>query len=270
VLVEIHGHHLAQIAVADRVDFVYDFALPPLLLDALTRGDARPLRHWLTVRPANSITVLDTHDGIGVIDVGPDPSNPERPGLLDQNRLSELVEGIHVRSGGTSRLATGEAASNLDLYQVNCTYYDALGGNDEKYLAARLIQVLTPGIPQIYYVGLLAGSNDTELLARTGVGRDINRHRFEQTEIADALDRPVVRSLLTMLRWRVNHPAFAGRFEVHDAPDHELRMSWTLHGSGACSVDARIDAGIDLATGTFEVVDTRAARDRVVNAADDL
>ena len=55
-----------------QVDWVYDFALPPLVLHALTRGDTAPLRRWLAMRPRNAITVLDTHDGIGVVDVGPD------------------------------------------------------------------------------------------------------------------------------------------------------------------------------------------------------
>ena len=266
VLVEIHGHHLAQIEVAARVDHVYDFALPPLLLHALDRGDARPLRHWLAVRPANSINVLDTHDGIGVIDVGADPTDAERIGLLDPTQLSQLVEGIHGRSGGSSRLATGPAASNLDLYQVNCTYYDALGRDDQKYLAARLVQLLTPGIPQIYYVGLLAGSNDTELLARTGVGRDINRHHYTRDEIDAALARPVVCDLIRMLRWRATHPAFGGRFTLHDGPDDELHLGWSLDGSAACTIDARIE----LDTGSFEIAERGASGHRTLTTAAEL
>jgi hypothetical protein len=67
-------------------------------------------------------------------------------------------------SGGQSREATGAAASNLDLYQVNCTFYDALGRDDGAYLIARAIQFFLPGVPQVYYVGLLAGENDMALL----------------------------------------------------------------------------------------------------------
>ncbi len=115
--------------------------------------------------------MLDTHDGIGVHDVAADRSGPvERPGLLPPPAIDALVEEIHRRSAGGSRKATGAAASNLDLYQVNCTYYDAVGGDDRDYLLARAIQFFAPGIPQIYYVGLLAGRNDLDLLQRTGVG----------------------------------------------------------------------------------------------------
>jgi sucrose phosphorylase len=246
VLVEIHGYHRDQIDVAERVDWVYDFALPPLAIDALTTGDAEPLRAWIGMRPNNSINVLDTHDGIGIIDVGVDQRNPTRLGLLSPERIHELVEGIHERSGGTSRMATGAAASNLDLYQVNCTFYDALGQDDQRYLAARLLQLMLPGVAQVYYVGLLAGSNDMELLEASGVGRDVNRHHYTLDEIEADLDRPVVASLLEMLRWRASDPAFDGDFELVDSDDGTLRLRWT-NGS------AIADRTIDLRTGEIIV-----------------
>src|SRR4029077_3093473 len=65
VLVEVHGHYQAQLDVARQVDWVYDFALPPLVLHPLYTHDATPLRRWLEIRPPNAMTVLDTHDGIG-------------------------------------------------------------------------------------------------------------------------------------------------------------------------------------------------------------
>ena len=265
VLVEVHGHHQMQIDIARRVDLVYDFALPPLVLDALYRGDSGPLRRWLEIRPANAVNVLDTHDGIGVIDVGADPTHPERPGLLEPDRLSDLVEEIHRRSGGTSRLATGAAASNLDLYQVNCTYFDALGRDEDRYLTARLVQCLVPGIPQVYYVGLLAGGNDVERLERTGVGRDINRHHYDTAEVEAALSTPVVQRLVQLLRWRAAHPVFDGTFEVLDAPAHELRLRWS-HGPSSSSLEARID----LAAATWSVVETTAGSTHEIHEVDDL
>lgn len=63
VLVEIHSYHRDQIEIAKKVDRVYDFALPPLILHALFTGDATPLAKWLAISPRNAITVLDTHDG---------------------------------------------------------------------------------------------------------------------------------------------------------------------------------------------------------------
>ena len=69
-----------------RVDRVYDFALPPLVLHALTAADADPLLAWLAIRPPQAVTVLDTHDGIGVIDVGADAGDRSRSGCSHPSR----------------------------------------------------------------------------------------------------------------------------------------------------------------------------------------
>jgi sucrose phosphorylase len=227
VLVEIHSHYLEQIDIARRVDWVYDFALPPLILHTLYTRNARPLKHWLGISPRNAITVLDTHDGIGVIDVGAGPKDRNGlPGLLSPAEIDQLVETIHQRSGGESRQATGGAASNLDLYQVNCTFYDALGRNDNEYLIARALQFFAPGVPQVYYVGLLAGGNDMALLGRTKVGRDINRHYYTSTEVAEQLARPVVQGLLDLIRVRNEHRAFGGAFHLEPGSDDTIVMEW--------------------------------------------
>jgi len=227
VLVEIHSYYRKQIEIAERVDWVYDFALPPLVLHAFAFGTAARLKEWIRVRPRNALTVLDTHDGIGVIDIGPDAgARGARPGLVPDAELDRLVEVIHERSGGASRRATGAAASNLDIYQVNCTFYDALGRDDGQYLLARAIQFFLPGVPQVYYVGLLAGHNDMELLARSGVGRDINRHYYTRAEVEAALARPVVQDLLDLIRLRNTHPAFNGSFSHAGADDALLVLRW--------------------------------------------
>lgn len=224
VLVEVHGHHETQIAVSRQVDWVYDFALPGLVLHALFESDAGSLNEWLGQAPRNAVTVLDTHDGIGVRDIGPDKL-AGRPGLLSDAAIDRLVETIHANSGGGSRRATGSAASNVDLYQVNCTYLDALGGDQMAYLLARAIQFFAPGIPQIYYVGLLAGRNDLDLLARTGVGRDINRRRYSVGQVEAACGAPVVQDLFDLIRFRNRHPAFGGDFRS-EADGGRLVLEW--------------------------------------------
>jgi sucrose phosphorylase len=253
VLVEIHAHYQAQIEIAAQVDWVYDFALPPLMLHTLYTRDATQLKRWIDIRPPNAITVLDTHDGIGVLDVGADQRRPA-PGLLEPADIDALVETIHARSRGESRLATGGAASNLDLYQVNCTFFDALGGSDAEYLIARAVQCFIPGIPQIYYVGLLAGSNDVDLLRRSGVGRDINRHYYTAFELQEHMNRPVVQSLLALLRLRNTHPAFEGVFELAPSPANTIVILWR---NGAECV--RLD--VDLARLRASVTSSTSSRD---------
>jgi sucrose phosphorylase len=247
VLVEIHAYYQQQINIAQQVDWVYDFALPPLLLHAIAFKTAKPLAHWIKIRPNNAVNVLDTHDGIGIIDIGADASDRQsRPGLVPDPELDALVDWMHENAHQTSRKATGAMASNLDLYQVNCTYYEALGSHDEKYLMARAVQLFMPGIPQIYYVGLLAGLNDMELLEKTRVGRDINRHYYSQDEINLNLKRPVVQRLCELIRLRNTHPAFNGEFQSQLVNDHQLALSWT---NGAQEVTLKVD----FAAYTFEI-----------------
>jgi len=227
VLVEIHAYFQRQIEIARKVDWVYDFALPPLVLHAFNFKTATALKRWIAIRPTNALTVLDTHDGIGIIDIGADASDrAAHPGLVPPEELDALVERIHAASGGASRQATGAAASNLDLYQVNCTFFDAMGRDETAYLLARAIQFFLPGVPQVYYVGLLAGHNDMDLLARSQVGRDINRHHYGEDEIARDCERPVVRRLIELIRLRNSHAAFGGSFSVEASGDNALQLRW--------------------------------------------
>lgn len=85
-----------------------------------------------------------------------------------------------------------EDYNNLDIYKINCTYYSVLGNDGQAYLLARVLQCFAQGIPQIYYVGLLAGENDIELLESTKEGRNINRHYYDLEEIEREVQRPAV------------------------------------------------------------------------------
>jgi sucrose phosphorylase len=254
-LAEVHAPYEVQRRMAERVDYMYDFALPPLVLHALHTGDVAPLLALLERRPANVVSVLDTHDGIGVIDVGADPAHPDVPGLLSPAQIDSLVESIHRASDGTSRQATGAAASNLDLYQVNCTWYDALGRDDTRMCLSRLVQLMVPGLPQVYYVGLLAGGNDMRRLDQTGVGREVNRHAYDPEEITGALSRPVTRAVLAAIRLRNTHPAFTGAFRYGrgnrpgslllewTAQRHTVRLD-TTPGTGSFTLTWTTPAGV--------------------------
>jgi sucrose phosphorylase len=227
VLVEIHSHYSEQIKIAKIVDYVYDFSLPPLVLYTLFSGNANPLKKWLSISPQNCITVLDTHDGIGIMDVAP---GSKGPGLLDEHQIHFLVECIHRSCNDQSRKSTGHAANNLDIYQINSTFYSALGADDNLYLLSRLIQFVCPGIPQVYYVGLLAGENDMTLLSQTSVGRDINRHYYDQNEIENQLNKTVVQNLISLINFRNKHPAFKGKFSLIESLDETLKIVWSGQG----------------------------------------
>jgi sucrose phosphorylase len=117
VLAEVHAPQGQGEQAATHVDRVYDFALAPLVLHTVFTGDADPLRRWLATRPTNAVTVLDTHDGLGMIDAA---------GLLTPAQIEAVVERIGSSSNSTSVVSRVPSG----VYQVSCTAYDALGRDD--------------------------------------------------------------------------------------------------------------------------------------------
>lgn len=227
VLVEVHAHYTQQQAIAPLVDLVYDFAFPPLLLDALGTGRSDRLAAWFGIRPANAVTVLDTHDGIGVIDAGP---SSDRGGLLSHDDMAAVFARAHDATGGHSSAASVIPAWMTLPHQINATFFSVLGRDSRRMLLARALQIFLPGEPQFYYVGLLGGVDDTELFARTGQGRDVNRHRYTTDEVRRALDSEVTRGQLALAQLR-RHPVFDGSFswEVPDAASLVLRWRDERH-----------------------------------------
>lgn len=148
ILPEIHEHYSIPMKIAEKGFWIYDFALPVLTLHALFNHTGEYLKKWLEMCPMKQFTTLDTHDGIGIVDV---------KDLLPDKEIDTVKEQMYQRGANVKKIYSSEAYNNLDIYQVNTTYYSALGNNDDAYLLARAIQFFAPGIPQVYYVGLLAG-----------------------------------------------------------------------------------------------------------------
>lgn len=211
LLPEIHEHYSIQMKIADHNYFVYDFALPMVVLYSLYSGKSNRLANWLKMSPMKQFTTLDTHDGIGVVDARD---------LLTDEELDYTSEQLYKVGANVKRVYSSEKYNNLDIYQINSTYYSALGNDDASYLLSRILQCFAPGIPQIYYVGLLAGENDIELLEATKEGRNINRHYYTLEEIEKEVERPVVKQLLSLLRFRNTSKAFdlEGKIEI-STPD---------------------------------------------------
>lgn len=199
ILPEIHEHYTMPMKVAKHGYYIYDFALPIVLLYSLYSGKSDRLAAWLRKCPMKQFTTLDTHDGIGVVDA---------KDVLTDDELEYTTNELYKVGANVSRKYSSAEYHNLDIYQINTTYYSALGNDDKKYFLARLLQVFAPGIPQIYYVGLLAGKNDLKLLEETKEGRNINRHYYSKEEIAKEVKRPVVQSLIKLLRFRNEEAAF--------------------------------------------------------------
>lgn len=229
LLTEVHGDVPMQRRLAEH-SWAYDFALPGLVLHAVLTGTSDFLLPHLRTAPRQVMTTLDSHDGI--------PLQPDLEGALPLEAARFLASTAVAAGGNLSRVYTPDALPDpsFDAHQANCTWYAALGRDDEAFLLTRAIQLFAPGIPQVYYVGLLAGDNDHAALARTGEGRAVNRHDYTRPEIVRALERSVVRRALELLELRASHPAFGGTPTV-DGGAGRLRLAWQ-HGDARCVLEA--------------------------------
>jgi sucrose phosphorylase len=238
LLPEVHDVYATHEKLAAHGYWTYDFVLPGLVLQAFESGDAARLAAHLASSPERQFTTLDCHDGI--------PVRPDLDGILEPGEMLGLADVILARGGNVNRILSDAHAGGVDVHQLNCTYYSALGEDDERYLAARAIQLFARGIPQVYYVGLLAGTNDHLAVARTGEGRAINRHDYTTAEVEAALERPLVRRIIELIRLRATHPAFAGRLSITVPDRTSLRLTWS-EGPRSCRLE------VDLASGRISV-----------------
>lgn len=221
LLPEIHAEYKIQFELARNGYWIYDFILPYSILDAFINGTFTRLKEYLKVRPSNQFTMLDCHDGV--------PIKPDLNGLYKYEDALNVVNTCLKRGANLSYILSPDHqdSTGFDVHQVRCSYYSMLDCVDTAYLAARAIQFFTPGIPQVYYVGLLAGKNDIETVNRTGEGRDINRQNYTLEEIDQEVRKDVVKKLIQLIKLRNTHPAFNGQFIIGKCDDRELILNWT-------------------------------------------
>jgi sucrose phosphorylase len=220
LLPEVHAHYSIQFKLAEHGYWVYDFVLPMLILHAMITHSSSKLRDHLRLCPRRQFTMLDCHDGI--------PVQPDLDDVLEIDDAQRVVQICLQRGANLNPILSYEhkRRPDFDAHQINCTYYSALDENDNAYIAARAIQFFTPGIPQVYYVGMLAGRNDQAEVARTGEGRAINRRNYTSDEVDQQLQRSVVKRLMMLIKFRNEYDAFNGVFQVGEAKDHLLQLSW--------------------------------------------
>ncbi len=226
MLPEIHENYKIQLKMAERGHWVYDFALPMLVLHALASGRTDRLIHWLKICPHKQFTTLDTHDGIGVVDVAGLLTDEEVDLVRDRvnKTLEPLMKYVRLPGGGILKTSGKEARQ----YQMMTSYYSALDEDDDAYLLARAIQFYTPGIPQVYYVGLMGGANDVENLKKLGEPRSLNRHNFTKEEIAGLVDNPMLQKLYNLMRFRNSYPGFDGEIKIDEqAENGVLNITWS-------------------------------------------
>ena len=219
---------------------VYDFFLPGLLIDAFIRKNGSYLKKWADEITGKNITVvnmLGCHDGIPLLDL---------KGMLPEEDIARLIDTVVGRGGYVKDL---HGAKNV-YYQVNATYYSALGESDQRMLMARAIQLFMPGKPQIWYLDLFAGKNDYEAMKRAGEGghKEINRTNLSLSEVEGLLDKEAVKKQLEMLRFRNTCPAFTEDADITvDCDGSEMSITWS-NKAGKATLN------VDFEKETYEII----------------
>lgn len=205
----------------------YDFFLPGLIIDALERGEGDALARWaseLQEKGIRVVNMLGCHDGIPLLDL---------KGFLPEERIGRLIDTVVARGGYVKNL---HGQKNV-YYQVNATYYSALGEDERKLLLARALQLFMPGKPQVWYLDLFAGKNDHEAVKRAGAGghKEINRTNLTVEQARQGLERSVVRDQLALLRWRNTFGAFGfdAKLEIAQPQPDTLVLCWKKDGYAA-------------------------------------
>ena len=196
--------------IAEKGYMVYDFFLPGLVLDAFEQQSGEKLASWaneILEKNMRTVNMLGCHDGIPLLDL---------KGLLSEERIQGLIDTLVKRGGFVKDL---HGAKNV-YYQVNATYYSALGEDDRRMLLARAIQLFMPGKPQVWYLDLFAGKNDYAAMERAGAGghKEINRTNLSKVDMAAGLEKPVVQKQLELLKMRATYPVFG--------PDAQITVTW--------------------------------------------
>ena len=233
LLPEIHASYGEKTykLLADKGYMVYDFFLPGLLIDAFIRKNGIYLKKWADEIIENNIrtvNMLGCHDGIPLLDL---------KGLLPEEDIQTMIDTVVGRGGYVKDL---HGAKNV-YYQVNATYYSALGESERRMLMARAIQLFMPGKPQIWYLDLFAGKNDYEAMRRAGVGghKEINRTNLSLEETEELLKTNVVKKQLELLRFRNTCPVFTEDADIAVyCNETEFIIKWTnVHGRVKLTVD---------------------------------
>ncbi|WP_394128954.1 sugar phosphorylase [Shewanella maritima] len=225
--------NLTYFGNANEAHGIYNFSLPPLLVNTLITGSCLYLKRWLmSMPPAQNGTFyfnfIASHDGIGLRPV---------EGLLEQAEIDTLIDTMTSFGGKISWRATvadkdTSKESSKTAYEINIALFDALKGTTkgedtlgfERFICAHAIMLSLEGVPGIYIHSLLGTQNDYERQTLTGQNRSINRHRWPQKALTPLLDdtsslnHKVLSQLSKLIEIRKEQSAF-----------HPNAIQFTLH-----------------------------------------
>ena len=253
LLPEIHAEYGLNLhdEVAKEAYPIYDFFLPGLMIHTLEKGNNKALLNWINEiisKNYKTVNMLGCHDGIPVLDLkGKEVNGTYNKGLLEDSEIESIMNTILERGGRVKNLYD-PSGNKISYYQVNATFFSALGENEQKLLLARAIQMFMPGIPQVWYLDIFAGKNNYAAADKGGSGghKEINRTTLTNKDIEQGLKKEIVMNQLKIMRLRNTLDAFSGNIEIIESLENELNISWTNNDSYA-------ELTANLATFSFKI-----------------
>jgi sucrose phosphorylase len=257
LLPEIHaeyGLHLHD-EVANEGYTIYDFFLPGLTIHTIENKSSKALLNWakeIIAKGYKTVNMLGCHDGIPVLDLkGKDMNGVYNKGLLEDDEIETIMSTIMERGGRVKNLYD-PSGKKISYYQVNATFFSALGEDEQKLLLARAIQIFMPGIPQVWYLDIFAGKNNYEAADHGGSAghKEINRTTLRMQDIEDGLKTDIVKKQLEIIRLRNTSNAFLGQVEIDDSSDDSIAIKW-INNTTIAYLEA------DLKTKKFTIIHTQ-------------
>lgn len=240
LLPEIHaeyGLHLHD-EVAKEGYYIYDFFLPGLTIHTIENANSRALLSWakeIIDKGYKTVNMLGCHDGIPVLDLkGKEVNGVYNKGLLEDAEIEGIMNKIMERGGRVKNLYD-PSGKKISYYQVNATFFSALGEDEQKLLLARAIQMFMPGIPQIWYLDVFAGKNNYEAADKGGSAghKEINRTTLTLQDVQDGIKKDIVLKQLELIRLRNTSKAFSGTVKINQTTDNEIDILWTNQNESA-------------------------------------
>lgn len=234
LLPEIHaeyGLHLHD-EVANEGYYIYDFFLPGLTIHTIENQTSKALISWakeIIAKGYKTVNMLGCHDGIPVLDLkGKEVNGVYNKGLLEDVEIEKIMTTIMERGGRVKNLYD-PSGNKISYYQINATFFSALGEDEQKLLLARAIQMFMPGIPQVWYLDIFAGKNNYEAADNGGSAghKEINRTTLSMQDIEQGLETEVVQHQLEIIRLRNTSNAFLGQVVINDVLDDKIDVEWT-------------------------------------------
>ncbi len=184
--------NLSYFGKNDEAHWVYNFPLPPLIINTFLFEDSSALTKWSMKMPPAQIgnaylNFIASHDGIGM-----------RPaeGVLTDKEIKKMLHRLKKNGSQFSmrKLSNGEEK----VYEANISLFDALKytDNDEKgkfdlkrFIAAHCIILAIEGVPAFYFNSLFATKNDKKAFKSSGIKRNLNRYKWDYSSLVNLINK---------------------------------------------------------------------------------